>query len=89
VIHQIKTESGSTYELDLENSKIRRLSGTHEPTARQGQDGQWRSYLDITEPEVGPSLFICWSYDEASGRAESTMTSSVTAITLIEPSSAS
>lgn len=38
------TESGSTYEVDEENKRVRRLAGKADPTPRQGKDGEWKSY---------------------------------------------
>lgn len=54
------TSTGSTYEVDLENKRIRRLSGEHDPTPRQGRDGDWRSYLEITPIEVNAPVGIFW-----------------------------
>ena len=66
----------STYEIDLEGRRCRRLDSTHEPTPNQGEDGTWREYEHITPivPEVGTALFIAW------GEGRHTMTSLITEV---------
>lgn len=54
------TASGSTYEVDKDNKQVRRLNGKNDPTPRQGQDGQWRKYADISVV-VGDSAMIFWN----------------------------
>lgn len=71
----------STYELDRENSRIRRLEGLDAPTPRQGPDGEWKTYATLT-PVVEPvvpsdetprlSFFIDWD-----GEGHGTLTSPV------------
>lgn len=69
------TQSGSVYEVDVTNKKIRRLSGTTDPTPRQGEDGEWKSYEDfgsLTEIlignkgklTIGESAVIVWVQSE-------------------------
>lgn len=55
------TISGSLYEVDQENKKIRRLNGNADPTPRQGKDGEWRGYLNDLHIEVGQSVVIAWA----------------------------
>lgn len=55
------TVSGSLYEVDQENKKIRRLNGNADPTPRQGKDGEWRGYLNDLHIEVGQSVVIAWA----------------------------
>lgn len=59
-----KTISGSQYDLDQANKRIRRLSGAKAPSARQGEDGEWRTYRDLVpeQPKVDQSLIIIWEY---------------------------
>lgn len=54
------THSGSTYEVDDVKKRIRRLNGTKSPTQRQGADGSWRSYVEVSSIEVGRSVIILW-----------------------------
>ncbi len=59
------TVSGSTYEVDKLEKKIRRLNGVTDPTPRMGEDGKWRNYLKLyPEPlQVGESALIVWGND--------------------------
>lgn len=54
------TVSGSTYEVDTTNKRIRRLNGVKDPQPRQGRDGEWRNYADVVGPVVGKQVFIAW-----------------------------
>lgn len=54
------TETGSTYEVDYESMRIRRLNGTNTPTNRQGHDGEWKAFVKLDRVEVGTSAFIFW-----------------------------
>lgn len=56
-----KTESGSTYEVDYDGKRVRRMSGTKEPTERQGKDGEWKVYEDIIRPTIGHRLAFVWT----------------------------
>lgn len=38
----------STYEIDVEGLRVRRLSGVNDPTERQGPDGEWKPVVAIT-----------------------------------------
>jgi hypothetical protein len=55
-----KTISGSTYELDQPNKRIRRLNGTEDPTPRQGADGEWKTFNNCTDVREGNSVLIQW-----------------------------
>jgi len=80
----ITTDSGSVYELDEDQKRIRRLSGAKPPTPRQGSDGEWRQYegLDRVGPEGAQRLMVIWRIDEDEGFpdvriARSTLTSTI------------
>lgn len=55
-----ETASGSTYEIDQEAKKIRRVMGARAPQPRQGRDGEWRAYRDVSPLEIGDPVFIYW-----------------------------
>jgi hypothetical protein len=76
---QFKTISGSVYEVDQDNRKIRRLYGNLEPTKRQGNDNEWKEYETITPIEVGSAVIIGWKVllDNNEFLIQSTMTSLV------------
>ena len=59
------TVSGSVYEVNTDSKQIRRLNGVKDPTPRQGPDGQWRAYSDITPVKVGNSVAIFWDQETA------------------------
>jgi hypothetical protein len=59
------TVSGSVYEVNTDSKQIRRLNGAKDPTPRQGPDGQWRTYSDITPINVGSSVAIFWGGETA------------------------
>ena len=71
------TESGSVYEVDDANTRIRRLEGRHDATPRQGADGEWRVYHWISEVFLKDSVLIAW---DAVGKA--TMTSRVESLVM-------
>lgn len=54
------TQSGSTYEVDDVQQRIRRLNGLRESTTRQGTDGAWRQYESISTIEAGNPVLIQW-----------------------------
>lgn len=54
------TETGSQYEINTEAKQIRRLSGTANPTARQGKDGEWKTYDSLSPIQVGEQVVIFW-----------------------------
>lgn len=86
-----KTISGSLYELDTAQRKVRRLTGEANPQPRQGSDGEWKEYADVTDVKVGISVLIVWEFDSSNGDdqmvvARSTLTSAVAEIvSLAEP----
>jgi hypothetical protein len=55
------TESGSTYEVDLENKRVRRLAGAKSPTERQGKDGDWRTFVGISPIRSGLPVLFIWN----------------------------
>ncbi len=63
-----RTESGSVYEMDVENQRVRRLNGPRDPTPRQGPDGEWRGYEKALLLETGKMLFV-WRHDIVDGEA--------------------
>lgn len=62
------TENRSTYEVDFDGSRVRRLINMDgvPPTPRQGQDGQWNRYAEI-RPFPGPngkvSIEFVWEFE--------------------------
>lgn len=76
------TESGSVYEVDEDAPRMRRLSGKNKPTAYQGEDNTWRTYVDMTTVKLGESVMVVWEVTEP-GMARTTLTTHVTSI---EPS---
>ena len=76
------TETGSIYEVDETNKKIRRLSGNKDATGRQG-DGDWKSYQGLVL-KLNESALIFWT-DEVKpfikGAIPATETSYVVSIT--------
>jgi hypothetical protein len=62
------TETGSVYELDLPQKRMRRLSGVATPRT---PDGQWRTYVDCARMPDGSMLFE-WS--DGKGTRTSTVT---------------
>ncbi len=58
---KVTSESGSVYEIDRERKLIRRLSGSHAPTERQGADGEWKKYADMEGLSLGDRLLIIWN----------------------------
>lgn len=63
-MERFKTESGSVYELDWDNKRIRRVTGIKDPTPRQGKDGDWKEYLYVSSIIIGQSVVICWKIEE-------------------------
>jgi hypothetical protein len=55
-----KTASGSAYELDAEAKRIRRVEGAVSATRRQGQDGSWREYREVSVVMPGYGVVIVW-----------------------------
>lgn len=59
-----ETQSGSIYEVDEANKKIRRLSGVNSPTPYVGKDGDWKEYHDLNINVVTGGLSIVWRIDQ-------------------------
>lgn len=53
------TATGSIYEVNTDSKKIRRLSGVKDPQPRQGNDGEWKPYLDLML-NLGSPAYIFW-----------------------------
>jgi|GEM_PF-4829879 hypothetical protein len=71
--HTITTQN-STYEVDWDPCRIRRLTGTADPTPHQGPDGEWQdASLTLTPAN---QLYIEWA--DRPGLA--TVTSPITSI---------
>lgn len=51
-----ETASGSKYELDTLNKRVRRIEGTH----RQDSDGLWQRFRECTTPKLGDVMFFFW-----------------------------
>ena len=79
---KFKTVTGSLYEIDLPNNRVRRLTGTKAVTNHQNDDGDWQDYLEVSEVKVGVGVFITWRYDIVEGDtiARNTLTSDVAEI---------
>lgn len=56
---KFSTQTGSLYELDAPNKRVRRLQGTHEPTPRQGEDGEFREYFSAEI--ISQGLLLVWN----------------------------
>lgn len=69
------TQSNSIYEVDVENKRIRRMEGKINPTPRQGIDGEWKKFLDISEIELNSPCVIIW--EQIGDISKTTMTSNV------------
>lgn len=81
----VHTESGSIYEIDRKNKRVRRMTGKTNPTPRMGTDGEWRTYSGIQPdpPEAGERLLIVWEITQADRderNLPTTLTSTIVAI---------
>jgi hypothetical protein len=75
---KFETISGSLYEVDEAKQSVRRLIGINDPTPRQGNDGEWRKYLDATDVAVGQGVLFVWEMVPGIiATAKSTLTSPV------------
>jgi hypothetical protein len=68
------TTANSVYEINEADHMIRRVSGTADPTPRQGADGVWKAYRTLGVMLDG--LLIVWG-DNPDGSAATTWTSKV------------
>lgn len=59
----IETETGSLYELDNKEKRIRRMHGTKDPTPRQGKDGEWKQIKNAIQPVEGKEMIFLWRVD--------------------------
>lgn len=71
----VHTESGSIYEFDHQNKRVRRLHGERPATSYQGDDGEWKNYINSTVLDDN-TILIIWNYEN--GVAKTTKTSLVT-----------
>jgi hypothetical protein len=60
---RFKTATGSVYELDQLEKKVRRLTGVENPTPRQGTDGEWKEYKSVSRitTKHGTQFFFDWT----------------------------
>lgn len=70
------TESGSTYEFDRTQRRIRKFAGG--PGTERVGAGEWRPCLDVFCAGIGASAIIHWR--DCGDRQECTMTSRVVAV---------
>jgi hypothetical protein len=80
---RFETQSGSIYEVDENNKKVRRVAGKFAGTPRVGNDGNWKPYKEITSPiAVGEPVIIVWSVNhlQDSVHFPTTITSIVSAV---------
>lgn len=54
------TQSHSEYQLDLENSQVKRVIGLKAPTKRQGAEDTWKKFHSVSEVIVGKSCIFVW-----------------------------
>lgn len=58
------TETGSIYEVDPANRRVRRITGHRPPTERQGSDGEWKTFVwirPILWSDGKLALFFDWT----------------------------
>ncbi len=64
---QIFRTQYSLYELDVDNQRVRRLSGANAPTPNQPADGEWQTYERVEwHPFYRKALKFWW--DEAADK---------------------
>jgi len=63
---EFKTETGSTYHLDLPGKRIRRVERSAESKSGRMGAGDWRSFQHADLPIVGRPVWVTWG----SGRDE-------------------
>ena len=54
----------STYEVDRESKRIRRVLGANPPTSNQREDGEWQDYL-MLDPQPSGCLLIVFDTKRA------------------------
>lgn len=52
------TTINSTYEIDHDNKRVRRLTGVNPPTEAFGQDGVWRDFEMVSDTHWGGRIFF-------------------------------
>ncbi len=62
----------STYEVDRDGRRIRRLSGSNAPTARQSDDKEWKQFHAISPIIEDQSVVIVWKIVDGVGNATGT-----------------
>lgn len=79
---KFKTETGSIYEVDVEENKARRLSGVKDPTRHQKKDGEWKSFDFCSPIAVDKQVIFNWGCEPIGNMIliENTITSRVSEI---------
>ena len=70
---RVRTESGSVYDVDLEEGRIRRVHGRHGPTDMQPQDGIWRRFDGLEGPDPGQPMVVYWATEAAAGAKKTSL----------------
>ena len=83
-----ETQSGSSYEYDPDNKRIRRLGGSTKISSRCGDDGIWKDVVGVRLVTGSPAI-IFWDPSttptNVSGDIPATQTSPVVSIDLELP----
>lgn len=76
------TKSGSKYELDEKENRIRRLAGKNEPTKRIGEDEKWKKYISISPVKLNQQVLVIWENEKTfvPNASPGTITSSIVEI---------
>lgn len=61
---RFETESGSVYEVDLAERRVRRVCGKNAATRRMGTDGEWKTFVAMTPIVLGGPVMFTWRFDE-------------------------
>ncbi len=84
---RVRTDSGSVYDVDLDQKRIRRVHGRLGPNDTRPQDGIWRNFVGLDGPEVGQTMVVYWS-TQGGGTNETNLgfrTTAVLEVTEFEP----
>lgn len=57
---KVRTETGSQYEIDYAAKRVRRLNSEAGTSERVGR-GEWRSFVECSDPALGERLEIVWA----------------------------
>jgi hypothetical protein len=57
--------ANSTYEIDTQQKRIRRLAGVNDPTPTIAVDGEWRPYLDVVCLQIAYPAIVRWNEEKA------------------------